>query len=100
MPASRSFPGEGARPERPAPARPGASEAGIEVAPEDPGVLAPAALRRVDDQRARLERDAGQAAGDDADLVAVEDVWAQVDVAAGEALVAERRVAGEPQRRL
>ncbi len=48
---------------------------------QHPGILAAAALAGVDDQRAALERDAGQAAGDDGDLVAVEDVGAQVDVA-------------------
>src|SRR5690242_17587301 len=60
--------------------------AGLFVAVEDPGFLAAAALRGVHDERTLAQGDAGEAAGDDGGLLAVENEGAQVDVAAGEAL--------------
>ena len=48
---------------------------------EHPGVFAAAALRRVDDERAAAQRDAGQAAGQNRDALAVENVGPQVDMA-------------------
>jgi hypothetical protein len=49
---------------------------------EDPGVLAPAALGRIDDERTFAERDPGEASGNDGDFLAVKDERPQVDVPA------------------
>ena len=54
---------------------------------EHPGVLGPAALRGVDDHRTGPERDPGQPAGDDSDLVAEDGEGPQIDVPRGEAAV-------------
>ena len=47
---------------------------------QHPGILAAAPLRRVDHQRAAAQRHAGQAAGHDRDLLAVEDEGPQIHV--------------------
>ena len=62
---------------------------------EDPGVLGAAALGGVDDEGALRQRDAGEAAGHDDDLLAVEDEGPQVDVAALEMVRRHRSGAGE-----
>ena len=67
---------------------------------QDPGVFAAAALRGVDDERAFFEGYAGQAAGDDVDLVAEEDVGPQIDVARLQAIADEAGSAGEVERGL
>src|SRR5687768_16936703 len=68
---------------------------------EDPGVLAPAALRRVQDERALAQRDACQATGQDEHAVlAVERIRTQVDMTPFERAVHERRHARQLERRL
>ena len=68
---------------------------------EHPGVLAAAALGGVDDERPRPERRARQPARDDARRVgARQHEGAQVDVAATQLAVDERRVPRERDRRL
>ena len=67
---------------------------------EHPRVLAAAALRRVDDERPFLERDAREAAGQHEDVLAVEDVRPQVDMPSLERAVHDRRHARQRQRRL
>ena len=62
---------------------------------EDPGVFGAAALGAVDDEGAAFEGDAGEAAGDDGDAVAVEDVGAEIDVAGFEGVADETGGAGE-----
>ena len=62
---------------------------------EDPGVLGAAALRGVHDEAALGQRDAGEAAGQHVDLVAVVDgERAQVDVARLDGAVLHHRRAG------
>jgi hypothetical protein len=56
---------------------------------EDPGVLAPAALGRIDDDRTFAERDPGEAAGNDRDFFSVKNEWPEIDVPALHAVVAE-----------
>ena len=70
------------------------------AAAEDPGVLGPAPLRAVDHQAPPGQGHPGQAAGQDLDLLAVEDERAEVDVPAFEVAVDERRVLAQADRRL
>src|SRR5262245_32111842 len=52
------------------------------TAAEDPRVLAAAALRGIDDERALSQGDAGQPAGEHKNLLAVQDIRTQIDVPA------------------
>src|SRR3979490_331894 len=72
----------------------------VRVVSQYPCVLAAAALRRVYDQRSCLQRDARQAARQDENVLAVEDVWAQVDMASLECAVDDGRYPRERERRL
>jgi hypothetical protein len=57
------------------------------LSPENPSIFATATLRRINDQRAGLQGDAGEAAGDYGDFLAVvEAVGAEIDMAARHAL--------------
>src|SRR5262245_32938458 len=77
------------------------SDSATRLSIQHPGVLAAAALRRVDDERALAERGAGEPARDDPDAVgAAQHERAQVDVAAVQAAADERRVAGQCDGRL
>src|SRR5262245_60360194 len=67
---------------------------------EDPRVLAAAALRRVDDERALPQRHAGEAPRQHPRLAAVEDEGPQVHVAALEVAIDQHRHAREAERRL
>src|ERR1700722_7466640 len=67
---------------------------------QDPGVLRAAALARIDHQAALAQRDAGQAAGDDADLLAKEDEGPEIDVPRRDPGLDEGRAGRERQRRL
>ena len=78
------------------PGRVGASAAAV----EDPRVLGPPALRAVDHEAPLGQRDAGQAAGQDGDVVAVEDERAEVDMSPFEPAVDEGRVLAQADRRL
>src|SRR5690606_36878550 len=76
------------------PAHSGAVEVAVR---EHPRVYTAAALRRVHDERALTQCDARQAAGKDVDVLAVEDVGAQVDMAAFEVITDDHGSAGEGQ---
>ena len=67
---------------------------------EHPGVLAAAALRRVDHQRAAAQRHARQPARGDLHVATEQHERPQVDVAALEVVVHPARVARERERRL
>lgn len=67
---------------------------------KNPGILAAATLRRIDDQGAFAQRDAREAAGNQSDFFAHKNVGAQVDVARLDAAVDEARSAGERKRGL
>ena len=68
---------------------------------QHPGVFRAAALARIDDERAGLQRDARETARHDADLVlAGEHERPQVDMARREAFLDQRRHGGERERRL
>ena len=67
---------------------------------ENPRVLAPAALQRVHHERAFHQRNPRQPAGKDVDVFAIENVGPQVNVASFEAVLDNRRHAGERQHRL
>src|SRR5687767_11827330 len=70
------------------------------ISGDDPSVFGSAALRRVDYQRAFLERDAGQSAGNELDFFAREYERAQVDVARRDAAFDPGGTGRERQRRL
>ena len=67
---------------------------------QNPCVLAAAALRGVDDERAFFEGDARESSGDDVDLVAKENVRPQIDVARLKTVADEAGSAGEIERGL
>ena len=67
---------------------------------QNPCVLAAAALRRVDHERAFFEGHAGEAAGHDVDLVAEENVGPQIDVARLEPVADQAGRAREIERGL
>ncbi|MPL71126.1 hypothetical protein SDC9_16897 [bioreactor metagenome] len=67
---------------------------------QHPGVLDPAALRRVDDQRALLQCHAGQPARHQFDLLADEAIGPQIDVARCDPLLDEGRRGRQRQCRL
>ena len=69
---------------------------------EDPGVLGSSALRGVHYKGSLTKRHTGEPAGGDRDLLTVEDVGPEIDVASLESshgiVVAPRRVTGEGDR--
>src|SRR4051812_23822047 len=67
---------------------------------EDPGVLAAAPLRGVYDQGSLPQRHPGQAAGNDRDLLAVQDERPQIEVAPLHGVVAKRGSARKRYDRL
>src|SRR5215510_6329934 len=50
---------------------------------ENPRILAAPALRRVDNQRALLERDSSQSSGKNIDVLAIENIRAQINMPPG-----------------
>ena len=67
---------------------------------EHPGVLASPTLRRVHDKRSLPQSNTGQAAGQDIDLAAIENIRPQVDVSSFETVLYTGRYPRERQRRL
>src|ERR1700679_874843 len=76
------------------------SSFGLFVAIQNPGVLAAAALRRVDDERPLAQRDPGQAAGNDGNPLARQYERTQVNMSSLEFTIAKRRVLREINHRL
>src|SRR5262245_47980001 len=64
---------------------------------ENPRILAATALGRIDNQRALLERDSGQSSGKNIDILAIENVRAQIDMPPGKLLIDNHRRAGKSQ---
>src|SRR5262245_18457958 len=67
---------------------------------ENPRILATPALGRVYNQRALLERDSSQSSRKNIDILAIENVRAQIDMAAGKLVIDNHRCAGKSQGRL
>src|SRR5262244_2019045 len=64
---------------------------------ENPRILATPALGRVYNQRALLERDSSQSSRKNIDVLAIENVRAQIDMAAGKLVIDNHRCAGKSQ---
>src|SRR3954447_1024631 len=67
---------------------------------EDPGILCPPSLRAVDDQASFRQSDPREPAGHDLDLLPVKYEWPEVDMAAFEAVLDERRMLAQGDCRL
>ena len=67
---------------------------------QNPGVLRPAALARIDDQRALAQRDARQPARHDADVLASQDEGPKIDMARRDTALDEGRAGRQRERRL
>src|SRR5215510_5334101 len=64
---------------------------------ENPCILATPALGRVDNQRALLERDSSQSSGKNIDVLATENIRAQIDMPSGKMAIDNHRCAGKSQ---
>src|SRR5262245_13026382 len=64
---------------------------------ENPCILATPALRRINNQRALLERDSSQSSGKNIDVLAIENIRAQIDMPPGKLLIDNHRCAGKSQ---
>src|SRR5215510_235039 len=67
---------------------------------ENPRILAAPALGRVYNQRALLERDSSQSSGKNIDVLAIKNVWAQIDMPSRKMAIDNHRCAGKSQGRL
>src|SRR5215831_18035371 len=64
---------------------------------ENPRILAAPALRRVYNQRTLLERDSSQSSGKNIDVLAIENIRAQIDMPSGKMAIDNHRCAGKSQ---
>ena len=64
---------------------------------QNPRILAASALGRVDHQRALLERHSGQSSGENINILAIENIGAQIDMTAGELAIDNHWRAGKSQ---
>src|SRR5215471_3513615 len=67
---------------------------------ENPRIFAATTLRRINNQRALLERDSSQSARKNIDVLAIENIRAQINMPSGKLVIDNHRCAGKSQGRL